>query len=74
MMGTQLTMEVEPGTSIEAAAEEGQQIADATNADVSFRFNSVLCICHPGGSAKVLIDEWYEVKDQTPTARSGQPF
>jgi hypothetical protein len=49
-----ITLEIEPGTSIEAAAADAQWMSDRLALTVTFDFNGIECFAVPGGDAEQL--------------------
>lgn len=67
-----LTFTVEPGETIEDAAEEAQRIADATSWTVFFEFNSVDCFAVPGGDPVRLVENQQQMQSTRPRAFSDE--
>lgn len=65
-----LTLEIEPGRNIDAACKKAQSVADQTGFTVEFKFNGVLCVAQPGGSAAELAQRQQEAQAAVPTVYS----
>lgn len=68
-----LTITFASGTSIEDAAKQACDLADRIQIGIDFTFNTVKCLCRPGGQWTKLVESWYEVIDtdcQNKSARS----
>jgi hypothetical protein len=70
-----LTIEIEPGETIEDACNYAQDIADKCQWPVEFEFNSVLCIAQPGGDPAALYERQQQAQHTKPTVYSdGRPI
>lgn len=57
-----LLVEVDPGSSIERASSDAMELANKLGLTVQFKFNDVLCMALPGGSAADLSTAYFEAQ------------